>query len=188
MLPMWSAAVDPRVVVAEATPIQGHCPHAFDGATAVRTLRGQGHEHLIIEQNGTVTRLDIIEGTALAGPVSLRFYVLDDANLETRVSAIRAFRATSGSRRSHLQLARRIHALHAKDAHAAGASLREIAELILGPGKWPGDGEYRKSLIRRMISSGEQMRREGSEAILSCSLNPPDRSAPFRRRSRGDAN
>lgn len=188
VLPMWSAAVDPRVIVARAIGIQGYCPHAFDGAiAAVRSLRRQGHEHLVVDRNGTVIRIDIVEGTALAGPVSLHFDLAGDAHLETRISEIRALAATSGSRRPHLLLARRIYALHATDAHADGASLREIAELILGPGDWPGDGEYRKSLIRRMISSGERMHREGAYVILSGSLNPPDPSALSRRRNRVDA-
>ncbi|MBO9580172.1 MAG: DUF2285 domain-containing protein [Sphingobium sp.] len=188
MLPMWSAAVDPRVIPARATPFQEDCSHVFDGAlAAVRALRGDGREHLLVDWHGIFTRLDINDGTALAGPVCLHFDLPYDPHLETRIGAIRAFVVPRGSHRSHLQLARRIHALHATDAHEAGASLREIAELILGPGDWPGDGEYRKSLVRRMVSSGEQMRRDGAFAILGGGLNPPDRSALFRRRNREDA-
>ena len=181
---MWSAAVDPRVVVARATDIQSDCVHALDGPVdVIRSLRGQGHEHLIVGRNGNTVRLDIIEGTAWAGPVSLHFDLAGDAHLDTRISAIRAFAVTSSARRPHLRLARRIYALHATDAQAAGASLREIADLILGPGDWPGGGEYRKSLIRRMICTGERMHRDGAYAILGGNLMPPDRSAQFRQRN-----
>lgn len=165
---MWSAAVDPRVIVARAIPIKREHSRAFEGAVeAVRALRGHGREHLMIDRNGDVLRLDIIEGTALAGPVSLRFELAGDAHLESRIGAIRAFASTGGPRRLHLQLASRIRALHATDAHVAGATLREIADLILGPGDWPGTGEYRKSLVRRMIKSGDRMVQAGPLFILT---------------------
>lgn len=168
VLPMWSAKADPRVIRARAKPIQRDFHRAFDGAVAaVRALSARGREHLIIDRNGAVIRLDVIEGTALAGPVLLHFDLADDAHLETRMIAIRSFVATSGSHRPYWQLARRIHALHASDARTAGASLKEIAELILGPGNWPGDGEYRKSLVRRMVSSGERMVRAGPCPVLT---------------------
>jgi hypothetical protein len=37
---------------------------------------------------------------------------------------------------------------------------------VLGPGAWPGDGEHRKSLVRRMIAAGDQMIRAGPAGAL----------------------
>jgi hypothetical protein len=166
---MWSAFADPRVIAARARRTGADDVHAFYGSrAAIRILRGHVCEHLLIERHGVATRLDVIEGTALAGAVSLHFDLEDDAHLETRIDAIRAFSAKSGFPRPHLQLARRLHTLQAADAHAAGASLREVADLILGPGHWPGSGEHRKSRVRRMIATGEQIVRAGPRAILSC--------------------
>jgi hypothetical protein len=164
---MWSAAVDPRVIVARATPAQNSGGRTFDAAiAATRILRGRHHEHLLINQHGVITRLDIIEGTVLAGPVSLRFELADDCHLEVGMGAIRAFASENETHPRHTQLARRLLALHAADARAAGTSLRETAERVLGPGDWPGDGEHRKSVVRRLVAAGEQMVRAGPRAIL----------------------
>jgi hypothetical protein len=56
--------------------------------------------------------------------------------------------------------------LHAHDAREAGASLRDIAELLLGPGDWPGDGEWRKSQARRLVQAGASLIRSGPRSIL----------------------
>jgi hypothetical protein len=154
---------------------------------AGRVVASPAGEHVLIDRDGAPFRLDIIEGTVLEGPVSLHFDLPDDYRLEEKLAVIRAFVGKRDVTHHNLQLAGRLRALHAADARALGASLKEIAELILGPGDWPGDGEYRKSLIRRMISSAEQMHREGHVAVLSSSLSRLDQSAPFRRRSREDA-
>lgn len=165
---MWSAVVDPRVITVRACRCEPDRARTFDGVLAsIKALRGLGHEHLLVERNGILTRLDVIEGTALAGPVSLQFDLPDDCHLDTRIAAIRGFNAAKGSPRPHLQLARRGRALDAVDANDRGASLREIADLILGSGDWPGDGEHRKSLVRRLIANGKRMVRAGPRAILT---------------------
>lgn len=164
---MWSAAVDPRVIAARACRIGPDGGRSFDGAAAaVRALRGQ-HEHLLVDRDGIITRLDIVDGTALAGPVSLHFDLPDDSRLETRIGAIRAFLTTGSSSPRNVQFARRVHALHAVDARDAGANLRDIADLVLGPGNWPGDGEHRKSLVRRMIAAGDRMIAGGVRPVLA---------------------
>ena len=182
--PMWSAAVDPRVIIARASPLRQAGERAFDSSgPGVRVLRGFGNEYLLADRGGSAIRLDIVEGSVLAGPVTLRYDIPDDTHLELRLSAIRAFTAAAQPRRQHLQLARRVQALHATDARNGGASLREIADLVLGAGDWPGDGEHRKSLVRRLIIAGDRMLHEGHRAILGCRLNPLDQPKPPHRRS-----
>ncbi|WP_157220441.1 DNA -binding domain-containing protein [Flavisphingomonas formosensis] len=167
MLPLWSAAVDPHVLPARASRTGSPGARPFDAsAEVVRAVRSRGREHLLVERNGMVTRLDIIDGTSLAGPVVLHFDLADDPHLERRIAAIRSFTASTASPRLHRQLARRLHALQAVDARDLGASLREIAERVLGPGDWPGDGEHRKSHVRRMIAAGERMISAGPRAVL----------------------
>ncbi|MBS0284447.1 MAG: DUF2285 domain-containing protein [Proteobacteria bacterium] len=168
MSPIWSAAVDPCVIGTRACPAGQDDAKVFDAfGPTVRVLRGPSHEHLLIQRAGTSLRFDIIEGTVLAGPVSLHFIVPDDHCLETRITTIRTICSINRPGRQHLQLARRVHALHAKDARDAGASLREIADRVLGPGDWPGDGEHRKSLVRRMIATGEDMVQAGPFVVLA---------------------
>jgi hypothetical protein len=159
---MWTAAIDPRVLAVRALrPADGHA-RLFDGRSAgVRMVQGQRCEHLVIDHGRGTIRLDVIDGTVAAGPVTLRFDLSDDDRLHVQLSAMRAFRGLAPLARSHVQLARRLLALQAVDARDAGASLRETADIVLGPGTWPGDGEHRKSLVRRMIVAGDRMIRTG---------------------------
>jgi len=168
VLPMWTAAIDPRVLAVRAlNPADGHA-RLFEGRSAgVRMVQGQRCEHLVIDHGRGTIRLDVIDGTVVAGPVTLRFDLADDDRLDFQLSAMRAFRGPAPVARSHVQLARRLLALQTVDARDAGASLRETADIVLGPGAWPGDGEHRKSLIRRMIVAGASAVRAGPKAILA---------------------
>lgn len=164
---MWSAAVDPRVLAVRAIQPLDRNTRLFDGlSSSARRVCGSSIEHLLIDRGGEPIRLDVIEGTTATRPVALHFDLADDERLETQIAAIRVFGAAVTIRRRRAQLARRLLALEAADAHDAGASLREAADLLLGPGDWPGDGEHRKSLIRRMIVAGAHMVRAGPRAIL----------------------
>jgi len=165
---MWSAAVDPRVIAVRAVkPTDGHA-RLFDVRSVdVRMVRGPSCEHLVIDHDSQVIRLDVIDGTVAAGRVMLRFDLPDDDRLDMQLSAMRAFREPAPVARSHVQLARRLLALQAVDARAEGASLQEIAAIMLGPGTWPGDGEHRKSLVRRMIVTGDRMIRAGPAGALA---------------------
>lgn len=167
VLPIWSAAADPRVVAVRALPSLTCDARRFDMIReAGRLVRGRSGEHVLVDR-GALFRLDVIEGTLSAGPVSLHFDLPYDGHLQVRLAVIQAFVARAAIPRHHLQLAGRLYALHAADARSAGASLREIADLLLGAGDWPGDGEHRKSLVRRMIATGERMVRAGPRAILT---------------------
>jgi hypothetical protein len=156
------------VIAVRVGPVASTGTRVFDASDpAVRVLRGSAHEHLLVDRRGLSIRFDVIDGTVLAGPVSLNFDLPDDHHLEARLAVIRAFTSSVPPGRRHLRLARRVHALRATDARDDGASLREIADLVLGPGVWPGDGEHRKSRVRRMIAAGEQLVRSGPRPILS---------------------
>jgi len=167
VLPIWSAAVDPHVVVARAFPTQPGGVREVDLAReTVRMVRDGSGEYLLIGRRGLPLRLDVIEGTATAGPVFLHYDLPDDHRLAVRIAIIRTIAGTGPIPCHHPQLAKRLQALQALDARAAGASLREIADHVLGPGDWPGDGEHRKSLVRRLVAAGEQMVRAGPRAVL----------------------
>jgi hypothetical protein len=167
VLPIWSAAADPRVVAVRAIPFDGGAHVVNSVREIVRMVRSCFGEHLLLDCGGMLLRFDVIEGSVSAGRVSLHFDLPEDKRLEGRIAAIRAFAGTRLIRRRHLQLASRLQALHAADARALGASLKEIAELVIGPGDWPGDGEYRKSLVRRLIATGHQLVRAGPIRILA---------------------
>lgn len=163
---MWSAAVDPRVL-AVRTGDPTDIARLFDAAmSAARVVRSPHAEHLLIDRGNDVFRLDVIDGTIAAGPVSLRFDLADDDRLSVQISAIGRFCGKTVAAREHIQLAQRLLALQAVDARVSGASLREVSDMVLGPGPWPGDGEHRKSLVRRMIVAGDEMIRAGPGTAL----------------------
>jgi hypothetical protein len=168
VLPIWSAATDPCVLAARALPLDVGAPRAFDArAAGIRTVRGPDCEHIVIDLPGNLIRIDVVAGTTGSGPVTLRFDLANDDRLDFQIAAIQAFRSVPTSESRHLRMARKLLALQAKDARDAGASMREIADAVLGPGEWPGNGEHRKSLVRRMIASGDAMVRTGPRRILA---------------------
>lgn len=167
MLPIWSAAADPRVLVVRAEQASGASAHLFDAGDAeMRLLRGSTTEHALVLRHDTPVRLDVIAGSVTAGPVILHFDVVADDRLPFQLAAIQALANGFPRPRRKLSDGRRLLALHAVDAREQGASLREIAALVLGPGDWPGDGEHRKSLVRRLLAAGDRMIRAGPRAIL----------------------
>ena len=164
---MWSAAVDARVLAVRAGGPVRDKARLFDAAMLdARVLRGRHAEHLLITRGNDIFRLDVIEGTIAAGPVALRFDLADDHRLPAQISAISRLYGKPVMGRRHGQIASRLLALHALDARDAGASLREVAELVLGPGAWPGDGDHRKSLVRRLIVAGDDMVRAGPTGVM----------------------
>jgi len=167
LLPLWSAAIDPHVLSVRASvPNRGE-NRLFDANTLeTRLVRGPEGEHLAIVCEDIVVRLDVIDGTVASGPVSIRFEVADDWRLRHQLAAIGALRDPPRAGHRHLASARKLAALYALDLRNEGASLRRAAETLLGPGDWPGDGEHRKSTIRRFIATGERMVRAGPGEIL----------------------
>src|SRR3546814_9757719 len=89
-----------------------------------------------------------------------------DADFGTRLLELQRFRARSGNARQHDRLAKQLLALRAIDAHDAGASLKEVAAILLPSEEWPGDGEHRKSFVRRLIVKGRHFVRAGPACIL----------------------
>jgi hypothetical protein len=183
---MWSAAVDPRVLTASAVLTRDRGRQG-DRALApmVRSLRSPGVQHLLIDR-GDLVRVDLIGDSLHGEPRILHFYLPDDDWLDDRLAAIRILRGQRGGG-SHPQLARRLPCLWAIDVRDAGASLKEIADYVLGTGDWPGDGEHRKSMVRRMIATGDRMLRDGPCAILQSGPNRQDRPKLSHRRNREDA-
>ncbi|HKY81395.1 MAG TPA: DUF2285 domain-containing protein [Sphingobium sp.] len=140
----------------------------FDALSAdARTMRGPRGEHLLIDCGGELVRLDVIDGTMAAGPVALRFDLTDDDRLDAQIAVIETLRAAVAAGPRHGRLARRLLALQAVDARDTGASLKETADILLGPGDWPGDGEHRKSYVRRLLDAGSRMIRSGPRKILN---------------------
>jgi hypothetical protein len=168
ILPMWSAVFDPYVLRARAERLVRSNANPFVACDeGARVLRGADVEYVMLETSGRPIRLNIFAGTVLAGPVGLCFEVADNKRLPAQLDALQAYRSNSGDRPSYDRLARRLLALQAVDARLMGASLREIAAELFGPGEWPGRGDDRRSHMRRLLATGVRMIREGPRTILN---------------------
>lgn len=132
----------------------------------MRVVKGRSCEHVLLDVDRASVRLDLVEGSLTGGPVILRFEIAFDDRLSRQMDVIRSLAGGRHFPREE-RLARKLLGLEAFDAHAEGASLRETARLVLGPGDWPGTGDHRKSLVRRMIVAGARMIAEGPGAVLN---------------------
>lgn len=137
------------------------------GPCVARLMRRPPFEHAACRRGDALFRLDVIEGTLTAGAVALHFEVKADARLKAQLATIASFHLRLRRRRRARDFVGKLLALQALDAKATGASLRDIADLVLGPGDWPGDGDHRKSMVRRLLDSGARMVRAGPRAILA---------------------
>ena len=157
-----------RVLAVRAEQPGGAQGRRFDAsAPNVRMVRRANREHLLIKHGSILARLDVLSGTTSRGPVTLTFELPDNHRLHMQIAALRALRGAPPPKAHHVRTAGKLLALQAVDAHSAGASLRATADIVLGPGDWPGDGEYRKSHVRRLLTTGARMIAEGPAAILS---------------------
>ena len=140
------------------------------GCHPSRIVTGRACERVRIDHASQVLRLDVIEGTLTDGPVHLRADLCIGEGLTAQVAAALALRdLMSGKITPNVSHDREVAALlrlWAFDASQAGVSLREIANLLLGEGDWPGDGEYRKSRARRLVAGGKEMVRLGPKIAL----------------------
>lgn len=182
-LPIWSAAIDPRVLSVRARLRGQHDRELpFDPRhPAIRILCGNGCDHVLIQNGGHAIRIDIVEGTLGAAPFFLDAIIGVVPHIDVPLRTALLLRDFLAGRltpcRRHDRCARLLPALHAWDAHGAGASLRDVADLLLGPGDWPGAGEYRKSRARRLLAQGQRMIAAGPATILGMSFGCSSKSA-----------
>ncbi|MEE4454414.1 hypothetical protein [Novosphingobium resinovorum] len=168
VLPVWSAALDPHVLRARlVSPADVARPCWFDPAAwRIRHLAGVDLQHLAFTCAGEVARIDLVGDGRFAGPAVLQFDIVADERLACQLAAVRRMFGMAAVSSEPRRLQRQHLSLLAHDVHAGGASLRETAGLILGEGEWPGDGEHRKSLMRRLIDAGDRLLAAGAGAVL----------------------
>lgn len=138
----------------------------------------RAHEHVVVETPSGTLRLDVVSGTVLAGPVTLRVHLECTSTIPSRLSGLDRLLRIVGIRdpgrrppRADPRLARLVEALRVADALADGASLSRIAASLRG-GKsairdWPGDSDSLKSSIRRKVALARRLTAEGPAAIMN---------------------
>jgi hypothetical protein len=176
ILPVWSAVADPCVLRARVLPAGRGDGRQFDAAAAnARCVRSPQGEHIAFDCMGEVARIDLVEGSIGRGAANFRFEIDADERLDCQLLALQRIYARSTPAADTKRLRRQHLALMALDARNAGASWRETADLILGRGDWPGDGDHRKSSVRRLVQAGSFLCRSGPRAVLGGHQRPGGR-------------
>lgn len=170
--PVWSAAVDPRVLGVR-------CFREPDDGR--RLLLGRAHrwrvvvgesacEHVWLVSGGESLRIDVMAGSIRDDCVRIEPAVDLRRDLQPQIAALRRLdRLMQGMARTTLEdkaLPRLVLALRAADARRHGCSLRQVARDVLGLHDWPGDGEWEKSRARRIVARGEALVESGAAGAL----------------------
>lgn len=178
---VWSAAVDPAVVRAEAYPAGHDDAGVFDierlGHLARIALAPDGTEYLVLTDGIEHLRLDIGAGTLRAGPVRLEYRLSGLIALAPAIATLRRLRRLyrcgvfSGVSSARAQTnARQAMALRVYDGLRAGASHRDIATVLYGDDRvdaeWRSETDSLKSRIRRLAKLANRLADGGYRALL----------------------
>lgn len=169
--PVWGADRHPPVLGAVAAGRRA-AADAFDlrrySDFSVLVRSADGAEHLLLSDGQRTLRLDVQRGSLANGPVELRYLLAGFASAEAPLLTLRRLLALQRSGR----LARSLHRpetrarrwilmLRARDAFAAGADQRAIAESLLsreaaGP-RWRSRVSSLRSQVQRLVRGARLM-------------------------------
>lgn len=176
----WDAAIDPRVIVAEAEPTDRNDPQRFDPfdlPVPVIILQHGDREELRLGDALRSVRISIVAGSVLHGPVRLAYHLAGTDALDLRFLALRRLAALQLRRHfpGHLfgphPRARRWTMLIATlEALAIDPSHRAVACRLYGEdavaAEWNGRSDYLRSRVRRLIAEARQLASGGHMALL----------------------
>ncbi len=178
---LWSSAFDPSVLRCVAAPAAIGQVGAFDlehcGEKAVVAAGDAGTEHILIGGKSGGLRLDVLEGTLLQGPVSVRYDFSAVGDIKPLLAPLRAFHNICRTGRLSLRPTRKrqrdrrvVDALRTYDALREGASIRDVGILLFGEQRvaeeWGALGEALKSHSRRIIALARGMAGGGWRGLL----------------------
>jgi hypothetical protein len=157
--PMWRSDVHLRVLAVERCAGAPRDSFLLEGMGEFATLMiSKGTEHLLLSDGLRAIRLDGPAGTFGEGPVSLRYRISGLATAEPLALTLRRFLALARSGRFAVSLhpreprARRwVLALRTCDALTAGASQRNIAEVLLSRSVTAPNWRVRESSVRSQV-------------------------------------
>ena len=145
---------------------------------------GSEGEHLLLSDGLRQIRLDILSGTLADGPARLRYRLEGFAAASAPVLVLRRLTAFARcgrfSRALHVpdpRASRWIALLRAHDALEAGATQRDIAEVLLGEDatarRWRSAAPSLRSRAQRLVRGARAMSRGGYAALLERNRSKP---------------
>lgn len=184
---IWHADLDPGALRASAVPAPSADPDAIDAMSLRPWLTiatgGDGTEHVVLSDGWRHVRIDIEEGSLAAGsPVVLHYRLAGVAGAETKLLPLRRLIYLCRHRRfarslfpREARIARHLMALRVHDALAAGASQREIAEILFRANPadlgYDGRSDSLRSRVRRLAREARRMADGGWRMLLLRSGN-----------------
>ncbi|MCW2397921.1 hypothetical protein M2339_001029 [Sphingobium sp. B2D3C] len=127
-------------------------------------------EHVRIRLGATSLRLDVVSGTMLSGAVTIDPLVQLGSALGEQIKAVRRLDALLHDavvpEVNEVHIERLVLALRVADARREGASLREIARGLFGDCDWPGEGEWVKSRVRRLVARAGLLKQTGPMGVF----------------------
>lgn len=178
---MWDAALDPEALRAVAEPANSDDPDTIPlGALApwLTIVTGpDGRDHAVLTDGLRRIRLDIASGCLTRGPVTLSYLLGGVYSARPKLLSLRRLIHLCVHRRFAASLfpvdprvQRWLTALRVHDAARAGASQREIGELLFGAGRvrieWAGSSDSLRSRVRRLAREARRLAAGGYRSLM----------------------
>lgn len=169
------------MLAAEALPVAASDPDAFDIrrlAPLATVLRpSDGREFLLFSDGCHHLQLDIVDGSLLAGPVRLRYALSGLRHIEAKTLTLRRLallyrlgRFPRGLFPSEPRVHRWVLTLRAYEGRMAGASDRDIAEVLFGRNvvrdDWCGGTGYLRLRVQRLLRRADGLVNGGYRDLL----------------------
>lgn len=178
---VWNRAFDRSVLIAEALPASATAGDKFDiskvaAAVSIAIAQG-GCERVALSDGYRRIRLDIVSGSVLDGPVSLRYRLGDGRELDPQLLTLRRLQLLRRTGRFARTLfppekmaPRWVAALRVCDALATGVSQRELANFLFGPlaahATWRGDSDFLRLRVQRLVRIARRMTQSAYISLL----------------------
>jgi hypothetical protein len=176
--PVWRAEWLPRVLIAEAAHVAA-ARDRFDltrfAGIAVVVCDDAGSERVLLSDGAASLRVDIVTGSVLAGPVCLVYRLAGLAAVRAPLDTLQGLLRLCRSGRLHRPALRSrnrrlILLLRAHDALQAGASQREIAEVLLSGeaarARWRTEVPSLRLRAQRLAKGAQAMADGGYRSLL----------------------
>jgi hypothetical protein len=178
---IWDGALDPGTLRVVAEPARAGDPDSIDPRALAAWLSistgGDGHEHAVLSDGRHHLRVDLDRGSLRGGPVLLHYLLSGVADVPRRLLSLRRLLdlATRGQFAASLyppdpRLDRFTLLLRAHDALTAGATQREIAELLVAHervvSEWRGSSDSLRSRVRRLVKDARGLAAGGYRRLM----------------------
>ncbi|CAN5173120.1 hypothetical protein BH10PSE12_BH10PSE12_37760 [soil metagenome] len=179
---IWDAALDPATLAIAVRPAQTAGPDLvdLDDLTPWLTIANgdNGWQHAVLSDGRNRIRLDVIEGSlATRGRALIEYRIAGTISAEARIMPLRRFLYLARHRRFSRSLfpadpktRRWIVLLRVHDALGAGASQREIANILFGDVRvtrdWHGTSDSLRSRVRRLAYDARALAQGGYRHLM----------------------